>query len=1260
MICPRKIAFVIPPSLVVLLAIAGCGGETNPTPSAETPPAVTTKPSAEKPPELKNEIPPDQLAAVVRANTRGLGLMERYEYREAGKAFREVHERAPGWIPGSINLAIALLNDSGAEAEAKKKQKGAGAKVVADFEGPLKLLDDVLQRDPNNIAAHYCRGLILQDQGKFKEAHLDYKFVTEADPTDGQAWLRYGSTLASSTDPDRPAGIKDAKTLIEIYEKSLKQNPYMVSAIYRLQQAYSWEGKRDTQREMLRLFSRLDRKQSPSAAGDSAENFYGEAGRHALIIDPFGVAKPSKEPLAPSPKFEPPKPIDVKLGAGETWAKGEDFQGGLEVVGRARARFGAGSIAFDANGDGKLDLFLAAAIKGPQGIRDILLLNNGEGAFTDASKAWNLPDDKPSLAAAAADFDADRRADLFTSSVDGYHLWRNNANKSFKDIAPELGLNESKSLGVAARWADLDQDGDLDLYVVNYTDLDHAAVAFKDDVPKVNNAAFRNNGKPAAIPHVVEMNWAPLAVSTEENAAEGLSLDLKPWPEADALIGPPANNTGVAVLFLDGDRDLDLILSADREPLRAVLNDRLGRFHHSTMAGLPTSERTNGLLVIDVNKDGRPDLVSTHPDDRVSTFINATDPYKFDAPITWADWPSDAKEWRSAQAVDLDLDTWPDLVGLPGKSELPTVDWSRNDGERFVTGPLAIGPAASDIKGLTGALAADLAGDPLNDLLTLAEGRPPELARNLGNGEYWIAIDLGGRWKTSFDHMRTNPHGLGTRIKIEGENLLVWYDHVTTSSGPGQSLAPVVLGLGKSSSPELVRLKWPDGTMQCEMTEKANTKVAISEYNRKTGSCPVLFTWNGERFVCMGDFLGGGGLGYLVAPGVYGQPDRDESVGITSDQLKAVNGVFRMSITEPMDEVAYLDKLELMVVDRPPGVSSTPDERFAPEGPRPTGEPIAWKTRIDPLKATDLKGNDVTKTLTDWDRNTVDAFNRLHGWVGYAEEHGVILDFGDRLKHFGPDDRLVLVMAGWVEYPYSQTNYAAATAGVALKTPKVEKRNPDGTWSVIEPHAGYPAGLPRMTTLDLAGKLGGDNCAIRIRTNMECYYDQAFIAVRDSSAEAQLRTTALPVARGVLGHRGYTREVSPDGKQPLLYEYDYVDPAPLALIAGNLTKLGDVTPLLNRDDDQLCLVGPGDEVRFEFDAKTLPALPEGWTRSFILKSVGYCKDADPLTAGGDRVDPLPWRAMPEYPFADSNTKRPADAAYQRYLDEYQTRPAGGR
>ena len=1246
---------------VCISSISGCGKSSPPEASSKVesglPGAGEKKPLVDL---LKDEIPPNQLDETIRAHYQGLGAMERYEYRNAVEAFREVSERAPGWIPGSINLAIALLNDSGVQAEDAKKKNPAKA-AVGNFDEALALLDEVILRDPLNLNAHYSRGLILEFNGKFFEAHKDFRVVTENDPKDGHAWYKLGATLTKPGDPLQPAQIEQARELIEIYTKALECNPYLVTAMYRLQQAYGWARERGKQMELLAYWRKINPKTNAAGSGETAEAFYGESGKYAKVIHPFAKASIPKQ-ASPAPRFDPPTAIKVTLGAGERWVQAEDFTGRLAVIGRARARFGATVATFDANGDGVADLYLAASIKGEKGIRDALLLNKGEGEFEDVSKAWGLPEDRASLGVAAADFDADRRLDVYLSGLDGGHLLRNDRGKGFVDVTEKAGMDKSKFLGLTARWLDLDQDGDLDLYVVNFTDLEHAGDAFGEmTAPKAVNAAYRNIGKPAAIKGRPEDNWAPLAVAASDlPATEGLSIEFSPWPDAEGLLGPAGNYTSVAALDVDDDRDLDVVLESDGDTLIAAINDRLGKFHSIELKGLAKEGLGGSLLVTDLDKDGKGDLALVRGSGPILAWRNTTDLLKAPREISWARWPVDANGIMTAKASDLDLDTWPDLVGVPARSDGPVVSWLRNEGERLATQGLAMGPGMPGLKQYSGFALADLVGDALCDVLTLADGMPPQLAKNLGNGEHWLALDLGGRWKTSFDHMRTNPQAIGVRVTIEGQGLLVTYEHTTPSAGLGQSVGPVVLGLGKAPSVDLLRLRWPDGTMQCEVNQKADVKLALAETNRKTGSCPVLFTWNGARFVCLGDFLGGGGLGYLVAPGVYGQPDRDEAVAITAEQLKAVGGVFRLSVTEPMDEVAYLDRLELVAVDRPAGVSATPDERFAPEGPRPTGEVIAWKSVVKPVAATDLKGRDILKALSAWDRDTADGFRKLDGWVGYAEEHGIVLDFGDRLSKFGPGDALVLALAGWVEYPYSQTNYAAGTAGVVLKPPSVERRNADGTWAVIEPHAGYPAGLPRMTTLDLTGKLNGPSCVIRLRTNMECYWDQAFIAIRDREAEGSLRQTVMRVSRGVLGHRGYSRESSPDGREPLIYDYDHVDPAPLALMGGKLTRYGEVSGLLREDDDQLCLVGPGDEVRLEFSAEGLGDLPEGWTRSYVLKAVGYCKDADPLTAGSDRVEPLPWRGMPNFPFASEKIERPVDRIYADYLKSYQTRPAGVR
>ena len=1218
-------------------------------------------------------IPPAELPAVMDAHYRGLGAMERYEYADASAAFGEAHRRAPGWVPGSINLAIALLNQGG---EAEQKSKEAGQEPSADqdarsnIERALELLGEVLARQPDNAYAYFSRGIIYQDQGLIQEAHADFKRVTEIDPYDPNAWLEAGGTMTDPSGAKVLAGSDRLPELVAHYAKAVELNPYLTTALYKLAFAERDSGNRARQIELLDKDRKLDPEKSPDGPGERAVLAYGEMGRYARVIDPFPRVKEPAN-VAPSPRFDPPTAIDVTLAEGHRWAKSADFSGPLAVVSLARARFGQGVAAFDADGDGKADLYLTAAVVGPKGVHDVLLLNKGGNRFEDATSRFGLPEDRAGIGVAAGDFDGDRRCDLFLAGAGDSRLYRNRGDR-FEDVTRRAGIDGSTALSLTARWLDLDQDGDLDLYVINHAPASALDRAFQagSTAPGLNNFAYRNDGKPAEIKNLPEDNWPPLATAPPEvEAKEGLSIAFSTaFPGLEALSAGIKPHTAVAALDLDDDRDVDLVVTADGETPMAILNDRAGAFHTAPLPGIKPNAPVSGLLVSDLDKDGRPDLVLVGHGGRSTAWRNASTREAGVAKLAWSSIPLDAKDWIAAQAVDLDLDTWADLLGLPTGEPTSGLAWARNAGTRLETGPLPLKPGADHIAHrpmagvvatptMVGFAAADLTGDPLPDLLFVREGEAPRLARNLGNGNHWLAVDLAGRWKTSFDHMRTNSQGLGARLLLEGQGISVPYDHTTPSAGLGQSVGPVILGMGSHASAPLLHVRWPDGVMQCELNVTADKTLVLAEMNRKTGSCPVLFTWNGSKFECLGDFLGGGGLGYLVSPGVYGQPDRDESVAIAPGQLKAVDGTYRLSVVEPMDEVAYLDKLTLEVVDRPPGVSSTPDERFAPEGPRPTGETLAWTETIEPVKALDHLGLDVTAEIRAWDRRTVDQFRLRKGWIGYAEPHSLVLDFGDRLAALPPGRKVVLCLAGWVEYPYSQTNYAASTAGISLQPPVLERQRSDGSWELIDPHPGYPAGLPRMMTVDVTGKVSGPGCVLRLTTNMECYYDQAFLALPEE--KAGLRVTTLPVARADLRDRGYLRETSPDGRLPLLYEYDHVDPAPLARMEGFLTRHGDVTSLLTADDDRFCTVGPGDEARLEFDARSLPPLPEGWTRSYVLKSVGYCKDADPFTAGSDSVGPLPWKGMPPYPF-ETKAERPTDPSYAVYLRDYQTRPAGTR
>ena len=152
-----------------------------------------------------------------------------------------------------------------------------------------------------------------------------------------------------------------------------------------------------TNRPNFLRWRQLNPGTNAAGAGETVENFYGESRQvcqgHQPVFPTQGLAQAS-----PPPRFDPPAALKVTLREGDRWVKADDFTGKLAAIGRVRSKFGATVATFDADGDGRADLFLAAAVKGPKGVRDALLLNKGDGAFEDASKAWGLPDDRASSA----------------------------------------------------------------------------------------------------------------------------------------------------------------------------------------------------------------------------------------------------------------------------------------------------------------------------------------------------------------------------------------------------------------------------------------------------------------------------------------------------------------------------------------------------------------------------------------------------------------------------------------------------------------------------------------------------------------------------------------------------------------------------------------------------------------------------------------------------------------------------------------------
>jgi hypothetical protein len=132
--------------------------------------------------------------------------------------------------------------------------------------------------------------------------------------------------------------------------------------------------------------------------------------------------------------------------------------------------------------------------------------------------------------------------------------------------------------------------------------------------------------------------------------------------------------------------------------------------------------------------------------------------------------------------------------------------------------------------------------------------------------------------------------------------------------------------------------------------------------------------------------------------------------------------------------------------------------------------------------------------------------------------------------------------------------------------------------------------------------------------------------------------------------------IHPERKQP--ESFDYQTWMPVSMwnpTPGLYTRYGDVAPLLSAVDDEMVIMGSGDEVRLSFDAKALPSLPPGWARDFLLEVDGWAKDADANTAFGQSVEPLPFHGMSSYPYPPDEVY-PQDPEHERYRRTYNVRP----
>jgi tetratricopeptide (TPR) repeat protein len=459
---------------------------------------------------------------------------------------------------------------------------------------------------------------------------------------------------------------------------------------------------------------------------------------------------------------------------------------------------------------------------------------------------------------------------------------------------------------------------------------------------------------------------------------------------------------------------------------------------------------------------------------------------------------------------------------------------------------------------------------------------------------------------------------------------------------------PLVFDTGDYTSIDVVRITWPNGLIQNETRQPADKNHRYEESQRLSGSCPMIWTWNGSGFEFVADVLGVAPLGASDGDGSYFPVNHVEYVLIPGHSLHAANGRLDVRITEELSEVTYLDQAELYAVDHPAGTEIYTNVKFQ-SPPYPDLRLYGAANHVYPRTARDDKGRDVLPQILRADGQAPDGFQRTPS--GVAEMHSLELDFGDA----APSGKATLLLHGWVDWADGSTFRAASQESAkGLVVPYLEMQDASGHWKVVNPDMGMPSGKPRTIAVDL--KFPSASRKVRIGTNMCVYWDEIFLS--PETAEPTLHRQQAKLSTADLHFRGFSASrVDPARRHPDTYSYkplsatSFWNPTP-----GFYTRYGDVRELTEQVDDKFVILGSGDELRLSFDAAVPGAVPAGWVRDYLLKVDGWAKDRDANTAFSSTVEPLPFHVMSVYPYPASE-HYPDDESHRQYRREYNVRPA---
>jgi tetratricopeptide (TPR) repeat protein len=609
--------------------------------------------------------------------------------------------------------------------------------------------------------------------------------------------------------------------------------------------------------------------------------------------------------------------------------------------------------------------------------------------------------------------------------------------------------------------------------------------------------------------------------------------------------------------------------------------------------------------------------------------------------------PASKEAATGATTWDFDNDGFLDVIAWNG-ANLRTIRGGPQTQFQAIEGALTL---PSEIHNC---VPVDLDQDGDLDLLALCESSL-ELILNEGgnaNGSMSLPIRAESDPKPQSANQRVNMHCLGSLIEV--------------ATGPNYQAFPVTgqwthIGLGKQSRPDSIRVIWTNGIPEHIIQPDPEKVICLQQ--RLKGSCPYIYTWDGEQFAFFTDCLWAAPIGLQVADGVLAPCREWEYLKIDGDRLVEKDGEYHLLMTEELWEVGYVDSMRLLEVIHPKDVEVYSNEKV---GPPSISEFKVHTVRSPrkPLSAVNHRGRDLMPELRERDDVYAKPFDRKFK-QGLTEPHYIEFDLGDLS---GAKD-VTLFLTGWIRPTDTSLNIAISQRPdlESTKPPSIHVPDKNGEWQKVRPFIGFPGGKTKTISVELSGVFLTDDFRVRLATSMEIYWDDAFFTVDEEPVELQINE--LPLKTASMSYRGFSKRTPHLNYGPERYDAAEISTEPhWPPVLGKFTRYGDVQELLGKTDDRMVALGAGDsiEVRFAASKKKLPA---GCQRDFVLHNVGWDKDADLNTVFGQTVDPLPFAGMTGYPdlsgedkaepFADQSRTQSRTQFWRLMFDENRYRVRQG-